>query len=154
MSKCWWCWNPETYAFGLCHACYRWFYRHPHLNDTDYCTLCGKFITKRNKGGVCKDCNQVLKITGHIPKRLENLEKKFEELKPHLDQFSNKQQALQLLSGVFTPKQVKYLEALLERYYDHVTLQHIADMWGVSREYVRQCENKAISILKDKVFDI
>lgn len=154
MKKCWWCWKPETYAFGVCHTCYRWFYRHPYLDNTNYCTLCNKFITKRNKGGMCTECNKIIKAAGSTPKRLENLEEKFKELKPFFDGFSNKEQAFKLLSESFGPKQIKCLEALLERYFEQVTLQTVADSWGVSREYVRQCENKAIVILKEKFYDV
>jgi len=149
MKKCWWCHAPKTYSFGLCYACYRWFYRHPYLHTSDYCSLCDKFISKRNKSGLCKECAVILKATGHVPKRLENLDIKFAEIKPHLVQYNSKEEALTALTPLFKSKQIKYLEALLERIYDHVTLQTIADHWGTSREYVRQCENSALQTLKE-----
>jgi len=149
MNKCWWCHFPEVYAFNVCHSCYRWFYRHSFLDDSDYCTVCNKFITKRTIGGMCKECKTIIKTIGYIPKRLENLETKFEDLKPYLVPYEDKDTALMALSPLFKSNQIKWLEALLERIYDKVTLQAIADQWGTSREYVRQCENKAFAILKE-----
>jgi len=152
MIKCWWCHVPETYAFGLCHACYRWYNRHSALDDSDYCSLCNKFITRRHKGGVCKECNLILKEVGKSPRRLELIEQKFEPIKPLLDKFDDKNSAFNALFSAFKPKQLKFLEAFLERYYDKVTLQAVADQWESSREYVRQCENKVLNILLKEVF--
>jgi len=148
MNACWWCSHPTTYAHGLCHSCYRWFYRHPYLDDSDYCNLCNKFITKRNISGTCKKCSKILKLTGYVPKRIGRLENKFEEIVPFMKNFNTKESAQIALSSIFKPKQQKILDALLERYYNKVTLQYIADQWNVSREYVRQCENTAINIIK------
>jgi len=147
MAKCWWCHkDKELYAFDLCIICYRWFHRRK-TNPIEYCDICDKVIMKNQKG-ICKPCREVLEEVTKVPKRVEILDNKYKDLKPMLDKFETSDKAFTYLEHFFKPKQKKLLEILVERYYYRdKTLDEIGKKRGVTREYIRQCENKAIEIL-------
>lgn len=148
MAKCWWCHKEkELYAFNLCVPCYRWFHRHK-TKPIEYCEICGKVIMKSQKG-ICKGCKMVLEQVSKVPRRIEILDNKYRDLKPILDKFESDSQAFTYLEHFFKPKQKKLLEILIERYYHQDrTLDEIGKKRGVTREYIRQCEDKAIETLK------
>lgn len=148
MAKCYWCHkDKEIYAFNVCATCYRWFHRRK-TNPAENCEVCGKVVMKNQKG-ICRPCRTVLDSASKIPKRIEVLESKYKELAPTLNEFGSSQRAFVCLEHFFKPKQKKLLEILIERYYQrNKTLDDIGKSRGVTREYIRQCENKAIEILK------
>jgi DNA-directed RNA polymerase sigma subunit (sigma70/sigma32) len=102
----------------------------------------------KNQKGICKPCRVILEETSKVPKRIEVLETKYQTLAPMLDKFESGDKAFTYLEHFFKPRQKKLLEVLIERYYYRDrTLDQIGKKRGVSREYIRQCENKAIEIL-------
>jgi predicted DNA-binding protein YlxM (UPF0122 family) len=82
------------------------------------------------------------------PKRIERIEEKFDEVKSMLDAFKTPKEAYDALTPLFKPKQLKFLEVAIERYFNRKTLEEIAKKRGVTREYIRQCENKSIELLR------
>jgi DNA-directed RNA polymerase sigma subunit (sigma70/sigma32) len=103
----------------------------------------------KSQKGICKPCKTVLEETSKVPKRIEVLDNKYKDLKPMLDKFETDDRAFMYLEHFFKPRQKKLLEILVERYYHQDrTLDEIGKKRGVTREYIRQCENKAIEILK------
>lgn len=145
--KCFWCHEVKhIYGYSLCMACYKWFHKYKN-ESVEYCSLCGKFITKRNKG-ICAECRaKIHEITKEPPKRLEFMEKKFEPVVPLLQKFESMDKAFEYLHPLFKTRQTKFLEIILRRFFNHETMENIAKDWGVSREYIRQCENNALKIL-------
>jgi len=82
-------------------------------------------------------------------KRIGNIRKKFLDKVPAFGDFSSKDEAYDAFKGRFKPTQQKFLDIALERFYEGSTLLSIASRFNFSREYIRQCEDKALSILED-----
>lgn len=122
------------------------------MDIINLCDLCGKPITSKQEG-ICQKCKKALDKATKVSKRIQNLKTKVADIRGILDQYKNSSQALVQLDSFFAPKEKKFLEVLVARYYDHKTLDGLGkELWekGVTREYVRQCEDKAIEIIKKK----
>lgn len=149
MNTCFWCRkNKELYAYNLCLNCYRWFLKYTK-EPIEYCAMCEKVITKRQKG-LCTKCRKMLEDTA-TPKRIQNLSTKYESISTYLQTFLDSEDAFEALKPYFKPKQQKILTVLVQRFYEHKTLDEIGKSWEkpVTREYIRQCEDKAISIVEN-----
>lgn len=95
----------------------------------------------------------MLEQVSKVPKRIEILKTKYQDLAPMLDKFESADKAYTYLEHFFKPRQKKMLEILVERYYHrNKTLDEIGKKRGVTREYIRQCENKAIEIIKNYTY--
>lgn len=151
MERCFWCHREtEPYAFDLCLSCYRWFHRHKD-SPVEYCDLCQKVVTKRQKG-ICRECRIALEAGVKIPKRIERLKDKYEPVKSLLDSYDSVDKARAGLGIWFKDKEDHLVNVLIDRYYNRKTLDEIGKKERVTREYIRQCENKAISILKERPY--
>ena len=148
IKKCYWCGQEkQLYAFNLCHSCYRWFYRHIGVQP-EYCSICDKYITKRQRG-TCKQCRQAIRQLGSTPKRITHLEEKYRTVEDVLKGLGSTETACSaLLNTVFKPKQKHLLDIICARYYQQKTMSQIAEERNVSREYIRQCEDRGIKILQ------
>lgn len=121
-------------------------------NSVQICDICNIPIRKNQKG-ICVKCKQSLHKATEIPKRIINIESKFLDIKQILEQYNNSSQATIQLDIFFSTKEKIFLEVLTKRYYEHKTLDELGKtLWSksVTREYVRQCEDKAIDIIKRK----
>lgn len=112
------------------------------------CDVCGKKTAKRQRG-LCKECRGALKLSKTLT-RIQKIENKYDLIKPVLSQHATIDDAKANLDYFFSKTQKKFLNAALERYYNHRTLQEIGDEWNVSREYVRQCEDRALKIISTR----
>lgn len=124
-TKCFWCHKDEV-----------------SLNLDNLCSKCLKWFNLQTKNSKIK--------ASKIPKRITILNTKYNVIKEYLTQFENADAASKACLSFFKPTQYKLLDVLKGRYFDRKTLEEIASQWGVTREYVRQCENKLIEILFHK----
>jgi hypothetical protein len=129
-------------------SCYRWFLRRIE-NPVEVCDLCGTIVSK-NQNGICKKCKDLLDLQTKTPKRIQNIESKFNPILSVLSKFKNKDEAAIYLDDMFKSKQKKFLDVLLNRFYKHKTLEEIGQQYSNTREYIRQCEDKAIEIISKK----
>ena len=79
--------------------------------------------------------------------RVENIRFKFEGIVPQLKDIETKDEAYAQFSSYFTDKQLKFLDIMLERYYNNTTGTRMGEEYGCTREYIRQCEEKALQII-------
>jgi hypothetical protein len=144
-DKCFWCHKEsQLYAYDLCQTCYRWFYRNKEKQQLS-CSLCDKPINKRNYG-MCSPCRKSIHKVASSLKRINTLQDKLSILSPVLSN-KTKTDAYSKFEHIFKPTQKSFLKILLDRYYDNTTLAEIGKEYNVSREYVRQCQDKAVQIL-------
>jgi hypothetical protein len=144
--RCWWCHRTSShFAFGLCFNCYRWF-RKRVKEGQPTCKVCGN-PTRNSLAKLCPACKSLAKA---IPKRIIRLYDKVEPIKPILSRFDGAEEAYTYLSSNLKPAHCKWLAILLERYYKHKTMDNVAKSLGVSRQYINECEKKAIGILSRK----
>ena len=83
-------------------------------------------------------------------KRIQNIQTKYEPIKDVLDEFKDSSEAFIQLNHMFTTKDKILLKVIVRRYYNKITLTELGKtLWSreVSREYVRQCEDKAIKTI-------
>jgi len=82
-------------------------------------------------------------------KRLTNIKTKFLDKIPSLGRYNSRDEAYQAFHSYFRPSQTKFLDIALERYYEGRTLEAIASRFDCTREYIRQCEEKALNIIAE-----
>jgi DNA-directed RNA polymerase sigma subunit (sigma70/sigma32) len=97
---------------------------------------------------MCSPCRKSIHKVASSLKRINALQDKLSILSPVLSN-KTKTDAYSKFEHIFNPTQKSFLKILLDRYYDHTTLAAIGKEYNVSREYVRQCQDKAVQILFD-----
>jgi len=153
MHKCWWCHKEEKpYAFGLCLSCYRWFLRaiqSPPLR----CSVCEKIISKKQETDLlCPNCKKEIEISLFVPKRVTHMEDKYETISKFLNSLTahNLDPEIQL-TAILKFKNRKLAKIVCDRFYGKKTLHEIGQEYKVSREYIRQCEDRAVNLLEKYV---
>jgi len=87
---------------------------------------------------------------GKTGKRFDNIQTKFIDEVPEFENFETINDAYAILSDCFSAKQKFLLDIALERFFDGHTLEAIGARHNWTREYVRQCENKALKIISER----
>lgn len=152
-DQCIWCYTDfskrKKYAFGLCLTCYRWFRR--YLNkEIIRCSLCDRPI-KKYQGMLCLPCKERIGTVGRATKRKENIRNKVINLVPQFEQLETEEEARDEFDLYFNAKQTKFLDILLERYFDATPLREIGERYNCTREYIRQCETTALDIISENI---
>jgi DNA-directed RNA polymerase specialized sigma subunit len=153
MYKCWWCHkDKKPYAFNLCLSCYRWFLRAAQ-NPPIRCTICECVISKKHeKEMMCVSCRQAVQKSIYKAKRIEHMENKYAPITQFLTKIKDNGLDPELqLTSIFKFKNRKLAEIICERFYNKKTLQEVGTNYNVSREYIRQCEDKAVNLLKNYI---
>ena len=83
--------------------------------------------------------------------RIGNIRTKFETIVPMFKTLASKDDAYNEFSHLFTEKQMKLLDIAVERYFDNTPGDTIGGRIGCSREYIRQCEEKALKIISENL---
>lgn len=83
--------------------------------------------------------------------RRSSLMEKYLAASPQFEFISSKEEAEHRFGYLFSSRNIKYLRFALERFFDGATLDEIGKRNGCSRQYVNECEEKALDIISHSV---